>query len=85
MTTIRPRRSVLYMPGSNARALEKARTLAADVADMDEVIADALGGKSENPQVKQLLTDIQSYKNATPGQTGANSHKAGRPSVVVTA
>ena len=24
-TTIRPRRSVLYMPGSNARALEKAR------------------------------------------------------------
>ncbi len=27
---IRPRRSVLYMPGSNARALERARTLAAD-------------------------------------------------------
>ena len=26
--TIRPRRSVLYMPGSNARAIEKARTLA---------------------------------------------------------
>ena len=28
--TIRPRRTVLYMPGSNARALEKAKTLAAD-------------------------------------------------------
>src|SRR5690606_18780724 len=28
--TIRPRRSVLYMPGSNARAIEKARTLPAD-------------------------------------------------------
>jgi hypothetical protein len=27
--TIRPRRSVLYMPGSNARALEKAATLPA--------------------------------------------------------
>ena len=27
-STIRPRRSVLYMPGSNARAIEKARTLA---------------------------------------------------------
>ena len=26
----RPRRSILYMPGSNARALEKGRTLAAD-------------------------------------------------------
>ncbi|HEY0522820.1 MAG TPA: CoA ester lyase, partial [Stellaceae bacterium] len=28
--TARPRRSMLYMPGSNPRALEKARTLAAD-------------------------------------------------------
>src|SRR3569833_3949205 len=28
--TVRPRRSVLYMPGSNARALEKAKTLAVD-------------------------------------------------------
>jgi hypothetical protein len=26
----RPRRSVLYMPGSNGRALEKAKVLAAD-------------------------------------------------------
>ncbi|HCW68260.1 MAG TPA: CoA ester lyase, partial [Thalassospira lucentensis] len=26
----RPRRSVLYMPGSNARALEKGRSLPAD-------------------------------------------------------
>src|SRR3712207_4617378 len=30
MTDIRPRRSVLYMPGSNARALERARTLPVD-------------------------------------------------------
>ena len=28
--TLRPRRSALYMPGANARALEKARTLPAD-------------------------------------------------------
>ena len=27
---IRPRRSLLFMPGSNARALEKARNLPAD-------------------------------------------------------
>mgnify|MGYP000332949412 CR=1 FL=1 len=33
--SIRPRRSALYMPGSNARALEKARTLEADVVIMD--------------------------------------------------
>ena len=34
---IRPRRSVLYMPGSNARAIEKARTLPADgvILDLD--------------------------------------------------
>ena len=37
----RPRRSVLYMPGSNARALEKARTLAADalILDLEDAVA----------------------------------------------
>src|SRR6266852_645700 len=33
--TIRPRRSVLYMPGSNARAIAKAQSLAADVVVLD--------------------------------------------------
>jgi citrate lyase subunit beta/citryl-CoA lyase len=33
--SVRPRRSALYMPGSNARALEKARSLEADVVIMD--------------------------------------------------
>ncbi|MCC6216006.1 MAG: CoA ester lyase [Polyangiaceae bacterium] len=33
--TARPRRSVLYMPGSNARAQEKARTLPADAIILD--------------------------------------------------
>ncbi len=39
--TIRPRRSVLYMPGSNARALEKAKTLQADVLilDLEDAVA----------------------------------------------
>lgn len=38
---IRPRRSALYMPGSNARALEKAKTLAADVVifDLEDAVA----------------------------------------------
>jgi citrate lyase subunit beta/citryl-CoA lyase len=38
---IRPRRSVLYMPGSNARALEKAKTLPADVLilDLEDAVA----------------------------------------------
>jgi citrate lyase subunit beta/citryl-CoA lyase len=39
--TIRPRRSVLYMPGSNARAIEKARTLPADaiILDLEDSVA----------------------------------------------
>jgi citrate lyase subunit beta / citryl-CoA lyase len=38
---IRPRRSVLYMPGSNARALEKARELKADalILDLEDAVA----------------------------------------------
>ncbi len=38
---IRPRRSVLYMPGANARALEKARTLPADalILDLEDSVA----------------------------------------------
>jgi citrate lyase subunit beta/citryl-CoA lyase len=41
MTAIRPRRSVLYMPGSNARALEKARNLPADalILDLEDAVA----------------------------------------------
>jgi len=38
---IKPRRSVLYMPGSNTRALEKARTLPADalIFDLEDAVA----------------------------------------------
>ena len=39
--TVRPRRSVLYMPGSNARALEKGRDLPADglILDLEDAVA----------------------------------------------
>ncbi|MFO1114017.1 MAG: CoA ester lyase [Rhodospirillales bacterium] len=39
--TARPRRSVLYMPGSNARALEKAKNIAADglILDLEDAVA----------------------------------------------
>ncbi len=38
---LRPRRSVLYMPGANARALDKARTLDADalILDLEDAVA----------------------------------------------
>lgn len=41
MTQVRPRRSVLYMPGSNERALEKAKTISADalILDLEDAVA----------------------------------------------
>ncbi len=49
-TMIRPRRSLLFMPGSNARALEKARTLPADaiILDLEDSVA---------PDAKHLARD----------------------------
>src|SRR5258708_6200031 len=39
--TTRPRRSMLYVPGSNARALDKARGLSADglILDLEDAVA----------------------------------------------
>lgn len=41
MATYRPRRSVLYLPASNARAVEKARTLPCDavILDLEDAVA----------------------------------------------
>ena len=41
INTSRPRRSVLYMPGANTRALEKAKTLSADslILDLEDAVA----------------------------------------------
>ncbi|GMA38861.1 HpcH/HpaI aldolase/citrate lyase family protein [Mobilicoccus caccae] len=49
-TVFRPRRSVLYMPSSNARALEKAKTLPCDglILDLEDAVApDAKEGARE--------------------------------------
>lgn len=54
--TPRPRRSALYMPGSNDRALAKARTLPADVIIMDLEDAVAPEAKAEaRTRVAQAL------------------------------
>ena len=50
-TDFRPRRSCLYMPASNERALEKAKTLAADtiIFDLEDAVApDAKDNAREN-------------------------------------
>jgi len=47
MVDIRPRRSVLYVPGSNGRALEKGATLPADALILDLEDAVAPGAKDD--------------------------------------
>jgi citrate lyase subunit beta/citryl-CoA lyase len=54
--TVRPRRSVLYMPGSNARALEKARELPADglILDLEDAVAPEAKAQARDAIVKAL-------------------------------
>src|SRR5580692_10451323 len=56
--TVRPRRSVLYMPGSNARALEKARELPADglILDLEDAVAPEAKAQARDAIVKALAT-----------------------------
>ncbi len=55
----RPRRSVLYMPGSRARALEKAQTLPADalILDLEDAVAPA-----EKTNARALVADATRAK-----------------------
>jgi citrate lyase subunit beta / citryl-CoA lyase len=47
---VRPHRSVLYMPGSNTRALEKGRSLAADalILDLEDAVAPNLKAEARS-------------------------------------
>jgi citrate lyase subunit beta / citryl-CoA lyase len=53
---IRPRRSVLYMPGSNARAMEKARELPVDavILDLEDAVAPDAKAKARELIVEAL-------------------------------
>lgn len=57
MTAIRPRRSALYMPGSNARALEKAREIDADVLILD--LEDAVAPDSKEAARDQVCAAVK--------------------------
>jgi citrate lyase subunit beta/citryl-CoA lyase len=54
--TSRPRRSVLYMPGTNARALEKARTLPADAVILD--LEDSVAPDAKATARKQVVEAV---------------------------
>lgn len=54
---IRPRRSVLYLPGSNARALEKARSLPVDALILD--LEDAVAPEAKEAARAQLAEAVR--------------------------
>lgn len=58
MTEIRPRRSALYMPGSNARALEKARSLKADALILD--LEDSVAPDMKDQARRQVIEAVRS-------------------------
>jgi citrate lyase subunit beta / citryl-CoA lyase len=54
--SIRPRRSVLFVPGSNARAIEKARTLPADCVVLD--LEDSVGPDGKDAAREQVMSAV---------------------------
>src|SRR3954463_620229 len=57
MSDLRLRRSVLYMPGSNLRALEKAKTLPADALILD--LEDAVGPEEKDLAREQVCAAVK--------------------------
>src|SRR6478752_9490053 len=53
----RPRRSVLYMPGSNARALEKAKSIPADALILD--LEDAVAPEAKETARRQVCDAVR--------------------------
>lgn len=56
---IRPRRSLLFMPGSNARALDKGRSLPVDglILDLEDSVAPDAKGSAREQIAKAVATD----------------------------
>lgn len=55
--SVRPRRSMLYMPGSNGRALNKARTLAADSLILD--LEDSVSPDAKQVARTQVVAELE--------------------------
>ena len=74
INTSRPRRSVLYMPGANIRALEKAKSLPADslILDLEDAVApDAKAIAREN--IRVALDSGFGYREAVVRINGLNT------------
>ncbi len=72
----RPRRSVLYVPGSNARALEKARALAADgfILDLEDAVAPAAKGEA-----RRAVADALAAGSFAPREVAVRVNGAATP------
>jgi citrate lyase subunit beta/citryl-CoA lyase len=72
---VRPRRSALYMPGANARALEKARTLDADVLllDLEDAVAPAQKAEARALVVEALRAGGYGHRERVVRVNGSGS------------
>ncbi len=59
---MRPRRSVLYMPGANERALEKAKSLPADALILD--LEDAVAPDAKDAARERVCAAVGGYGDA---------------------
>ena len=74
INTSRPRRSVLFMPGANTRALEKAKSLPADslILDLEDAVApDAKAQAREN--IRTALATGFGHREAVVRNNGLNT------------
>ena len=73
---VRPRRSVLYMPGSNARALEKARELPADalILDLEDAVAPEAKAQAREAIVNALKNGGFGEREVTVRINGLDTH-----------
>jgi citrate lyase subunit beta/citryl-CoA lyase len=72
----RPRRSLLYMPGSNARALEKGRELPADGLILD--LEDAVAPDAKETARRQVAEAVRGRGDGRRGSIGGG-HRADTP------
>jgi len=72
---VRPRRSVLYVPGSNARAIEKARALPADglILDLEDAVAPSAKAQARSAVEEALAAGGFGPREVTVRVNGAST------------
>ena len=63
--SVRPRRSILYMPGSNPRALEKGRALPADGLLLETDAPDQPGAQHRGERNEPALNPVDDMSNGS--------------------